>query len=121
MRPVTKSDHTIVDLFCGCGGMSWGLRKAGFKILAGIDNWADALQTFEANHKGTSTYLINIKDLRPQELMHELNLKRGHLDCLIGGPPCQGFSKNVPARPTSVVTIGQPESAASMSTNPYPS
>ena len=42
----------ILDLFCGCGGMSWGLHKASdkFNIVAGIDNDVVALQTFKRNH-----------------------------------------------------------------------
>ena len=88
---------TVIDLFCGCGGMSWGLYQAGFKILAGIDNWNRALQTFRHNHPETSTVEADIANLNPQSVMDSLDLAPGDLDCLIGGPPCQGFSKNVPA------------------------
>lgn len=38
--------YNVLDLFCGCGGMSWGLAKKGFNIVAGIDNWDTALKTF---------------------------------------------------------------------------
>jgi len=44
------SKPTVIDLFSGCGGMSWGLHKAGFEILAGIDKWNRALETFKFNH-----------------------------------------------------------------------
>ena len=88
---------TVIDLFCGCGGMSWGLHQAGFKILAGIDNWNPALQTFQHNHPEANIVEADITNLNPQSIMDSLDLAPGDLDCLIGGPPCQGFSKNVPA------------------------
>lgn len=87
----------VVDLFCGCGGMSWGLHKAGFKVLAGIDNWSLALQTFKLNHPDAHAFLEDLTCLNPQTVMSSLKLEKGDLDCLVGGPPCQGFSKNVPA------------------------
>ena len=38
-----------VDLFCGCGGMSLGFQKAGFNIVAGIDNWKSAIRVYGMN------------------------------------------------------------------------
>ena len=88
---------TVIDLFSGCGGMSWGLHKAGFKTLAGIDNTAHALRTFQYNHKDALAINADMKKLDPNQVMEQLGLKQGELDCIVGGPPCQGFSKNVPA------------------------
>lgn len=88
---------TVIDLFSGCGGMSWGLYKRGFKILAGIDKWDKALKTFRLNHPEARTFQGDITTLKSKEIMRQLGLGIGDLDCLIGGPPCQGFSKNVPA------------------------
>ena len=42
---------TVIDLFSGCGGLSLGFEMAGFNIVLGIDNWADALKTFSKPHK----------------------------------------------------------------------
>ena len=42
----TPRKMNVLDLFCGCGGMSWGLAKKGFHILAGIDIWDKALATY---------------------------------------------------------------------------
>ena len=39
----------IVDLFCGCGGLSLGFQKAGFKIDAAFDNWGDAITVYHNN------------------------------------------------------------------------
>ncbi|NJN94493.1 MAG: DNA cytosine methyltransferase [Anaerolineales bacterium] len=88
---------TVIDLFSGCGGMSWGLYKAGFNIIAGIDEWNRALATFQLNHPAAYPIKADIFNLDPYSVMNLLGLEQGALDCLIGGPPCQGFSKNVPA------------------------
>lgn len=88
---------TVIDLFSGCGGMSWGLHKAGFNVLAGIDKWGRALETFTRNHPTAATFEADMANLDPNAVMETLELKQSELDCLVGGPPCQGFSKNVPA------------------------
>lgn len=88
---------TAIDLFCGCGGMSWGMQKAGFKVLMGIDIWPQALKTFQLNHPDAKTIEGDLTALNPHSVMDDLGLSKGELDCIIGGPPCQGFSKNVPA------------------------
>jgi DNA (cytosine-5)-methyltransferase 1 len=88
---------TVIDLFAGCGGMSWGLHKRGYNIIAGIDKWDVALKTFKLNHPQAALFNADLTELEPQQVMDRLKLRKGDLDCLIGGPPCQGFSKNVPA------------------------
>ena len=77
--------------------MSWGLAKAGFSILAGIDYWQPALKTFQLNHPDAVSIQADLTTFDADELMAQLGISQGELDCLVGGPPCQGFSKNVPA------------------------
>lgn len=89
---------TLIDLFCGCGGMSAGLQLERFRVLAGFDTNAVALRTFQRNHPRARAIDADLSTIEPSEIMHDLGLKAGELDCLIGGPPCQGFSKNVPRR-----------------------
>lgn len=88
---------TVVDLFSGCGGMSWGLEKSGFKTIAAIDNWTVALRTFAHNHPDALVVDDDIREVDASELMEKLGVEPGQLDVIVGGPPCQGFSKNVPA------------------------
>ena len=89
--------YKVLDLFCGCGGMSWGLHKKGFNIIAGIDILDVALRTFQHNHSGARTFNLDISLVNPSDIMTDLGLNRGELDVIVGGPPCQGFSKNTPA------------------------
>ena len=88
---------TVIDLFSGCGGLSWGLAKHGYRVLAGLDNWPIALKTFKRNHDRAQALQADLATLAPSVLASALKLKPGQLDVLVGGPPCQGFSKNVPA------------------------
>jgi DNA (cytosine-5)-methyltransferase 1 len=78
-----QRDHafTVVDLFCGAGGLTLGLHWAGFQTLAAFDNWGPAVQTFHLN-LGPQACQAAIGD--------EIDLPRASL--FVGGPPCQGFS-----------------------------
>lgn len=89
--------YNVLDLFCGCGGMSWGLAKKGFNITAGIDIWDVALKTYQHNHKNAKTINIDISDANPIDILLNANIDPQSIDIIIGGPPCQGFSKNIPA------------------------
>lgn len=83
---------TAIDLFCGCGGLSLGLRRAKFKVVAAIDNDELAVKTYRENHKRTHTVEDDIRAVDPAALMTKLDLRPGDLDLLAGCPPCQGFS-----------------------------
>jgi DNA (cytosine-5)-methyltransferase 1 len=85
-----------IDLFCGCGGLSAGLQDSGFNILAGIDIEPHYIQTFTENFPDSLSLCEDISKINSLELLKLFNLKVGELDLLAGGPPCQGFSKNVP-------------------------
>jgi DNA (cytosine-5)-methyltransferase 1 len=73
---------TFIDLFCGAGGMGLGFMQAGFQPLLAIDNDVYSIQTHEANFPGESICM----DIREVE-------KFPAADIVIGGPPCQGFSR----------------------------
>lgn len=79
-----------LDLFCGCGGLSLGFERAGFKILLGIDAWQDAVTTFNYNHRDSKGICADLSTLNPQDVEKDLN--GNFVDVIIGGPPCQGFS-----------------------------
>ena len=85
-----------VDLFCGCGGLSAGLRAAGFDIVAGLDIDRHYIQTFTENFPESESICMDVSKVAPGDLLRRLGLRAGELDLLVGGPPCQGFSKNVP-------------------------
>ncbi|MEQ8465920.1 DNA cytosine methyltransferase [Coleofasciculus sp. E1-EBD-02] len=84
---------TVLDLFCGAGGMSLGFQQAGCKILGGIDNNPHAIKTHHENFPKTKLNQLNFcwQDIRDIDLF-ELPIKPCEVDILIGGPPCQVFS-----------------------------
>ena len=83
---------SAIDLFCGCGGLSLGLRRAGFNVVAAIDNDRLSTSTYELNHRRTYLVRDDIRLIDPRKLMEKLDLAPGHLDLMAGCPPCQGFS-----------------------------
>lgn len=90
--PMPMADTPVVDLFSGCGGLSLGFEIAGFKVLAGIDNWEAAIETYGANldHDALVSDLEDVDaTLKILERYRDLN---GRTPGIIGGPPCQDFS-----------------------------
>ncbi|MBB6447800.1 DNA cytosine methyltransferase [Bacillus benzoevorans] len=81
----------VLDLFCGCGGLSQGFLDAGFDVVLGVDFEQAALETYKHNHKESDVLLTDLsKDESIFEIERALGGKR--IDIIIGGPPCQGFS-----------------------------
>ncbi|WP_278905992.1 DNA cytosine methyltransferase [Leyella stercorea] len=77
----------VVDLFCGCGGLSLGFQKAGMEVVAAFDNWVDALAVYRKNFSHPAIYA----DLKNIEESVEA-IRSFNPDMIIGGPPCQDFS-----------------------------
>jgi DNA (cytosine-5)-methyltransferase 1 len=94
----SASNLKAIDLFCGCGGISVGLEQEEFNVIAGIDIEKKYLASFKHNFPSAMALNIDITKFSPEELMQTVNISRGELDLLVGGPPCQGFSKNVPRK-----------------------
>lgn len=83
--------NKIIDLFCGCGGLSFGFEKAGFEVAYAIDLWPKAIETYNYNREKKVAECRDIHELT-NERLKELN-KNNDIVGVIGGPPCQGFSK----------------------------
>ncbi|MBF8272123.1 MAG: Modification methylase HaeIII [Magnetococcales bacterium] len=87
-----------IDLFCGAGGLSCGLKMAGFDPLLALEINSVYAKTYAANHPSTNVITADIRDLSEYDVCKLLGLKQGDLDLVSGGPPCQGFSINAPIR-----------------------
>ncbi len=91
------NEYNAIDLFCGCGGLSYGFERAGFNILLGIDNDSKALETFELNHKGAKSICGDITQVTYEKDIKPL-IGDKTIDVIIGGPPCQGMSLSGPRK-----------------------
>lgn len=84
------TDFTVIDFFCGAGGFSEGFRQAGFKVVAGIDSWKPAIDTFNFNFE---------LECKPQNILEfETSIKKieelPDTDIILGSPPCVSFSSS---------------------------
>lgn len=88
------SDHRpmAIDLFAGCGGVTLGLKKAGFRVLAAVEVDDVAASTFSLNHPEVIVVKRDIRRVSAKRLRENLGLKTGALDLIAACPPCQGFS-----------------------------
>ena len=77
----------VVDLFCGCGGLSLGFQMAGFEVVAAYDKWKSALDVYRLNfdHPAEELDLSNVEK-------SSAIISQRQPDMIIGGPPCQDFS-----------------------------
>jgi DNA (cytosine-5)-methyltransferase 1 len=87
-----NSGRTAVDLFCGCGGLSLGLKQADFSVIGAVDVDSLAVETYRANHESVKVWERDIRKVKIAEVMRSLGIRKGELDLLAGCPPCQGFS-----------------------------
>ena len=91
----TGAHLEFIDLFCGAGGFTWGWVRAGFAPLAAVDNDTTALRTHEANFGSTHCLSLHrdINALNPETLASLAGAVPGRISVIVGGPPCQGWSK----------------------------
>jgi DNA (cytosine-5)-methyltransferase 1 len=92
VQPARRRPLTALDLFCGCGGLTLGLKHAGFTVRGAVEIDGLAVQTYRANHPEVTLWHRDIRELSTGEVLFALRIRRGELDLLAGCPPCQGFS-----------------------------
>lgn len=90
-RPEADRCLTYVDLFCGAGGLSCGFDRAGFRNLLAVEMHPKYAETYRNNFPGHPLIVDDIKQI-PDSMLDE-RIKGQEVDVVIGGPPCQGFSK----------------------------
>lgn len=83
---------TIVDLFCGCGGFGLGAELAGFHTVAAIDVDETLQSAYKRNFPKTNVVKADLSKIGESDWESILE-GVGNVDGIIGGPPCQGYSR----------------------------
>jgi len=86
-----RRTYRVIDLFCGCGGASLGLRLAGHKVVAAVDIDPIACKTYSKN-LGLEPICDDLRYLSGYQILNKCDFKEGEIDIVVGCPPCQGFS-----------------------------
>ena len=95
---------TAIDVFCGAGGLSLGLERAGFNVLVGADSDPWAVRTHDANLAGIS-WCGDLSD--PTEFLATLGVWGiDKVDLVAGGVPCQPFSRAGSSRIRDLIDTG---------------
>jgi DNA (cytosine-5)-methyltransferase 1 len=87
-----KKRPVAIDVFSGCGGLTEGLRQAGFRVAGAVEIDALAVKTYRANHTAVEVWNKDISSVSTAEVKKTLKLKRRQIALVAGCPPCQGFS-----------------------------
>jgi len=82
---------TAIDLFSGAGGLTLGLKRAGFKVLVGVELHKEIAKTYKANHPDVKLLTKNVKYVSANKIFESAGRKE--IDLVAGCPPCQGFSQ----------------------------
>ena len=96
--PSRSTDLAVLDLFAGAGGLSYGLEMAGLDVVGALEVHPHAALTFQRNHPDVPILVKDVGSTSAAELsgiarsVSSRVRQTGAIDCLVGGPPCQGFS-----------------------------
>ena len=85
------SRPTAISLYSGAGGLDLGIERAGFSLVAAVDNWSAAIATHQANVRANA-FQFDVEDMHPSDI--------GSVDIVLASPPCQGFSSIGMRRPS---------------------
>lgn len=89
MNGLPLPKYSVIDLFAGAGGLSFGFLQTGrFTIKAAFENNLDARKTYQRNHREGVQLYCDVE----AALSEQTRISLGKVDVVIGGPPCQGFS-----------------------------
>ncbi len=86
---------TVIDLFCGGGGFSRGFKEAGYTVLLGLENFEPVARTYEENFPEARVIIEDVKLVRSEDILRETGERP---DVVIGGPPCEPFTRTNPRR-----------------------
>lgn len=102
---MSRTSFPIISLFCGAGGLDWGFRRERFKVALACDNFKAAVDSYNLNTTSKVGRLLDLSKATPSRLIGLIDEVSPNLSPvgIIGGPPCQGFSRgNAFADPSDI-------------------
>lgn len=87
-----KKSRNCIELFAGAGGLALGLEQAGFEEIGLVEFDHTACETLRINRPNWNVLEEDVIEVSKRDLLKEFKLKKGELDLLSGGYPCQAFS-----------------------------
>ena len=87
-----RREYLAIDLFSGAGGVTEGLKQAGFHMISAVENNRLAVNTYMKNHPEVFLWEESIENIKIGQFMDVLGIEPGEIDLLAGCPPCQGYS-----------------------------
>lgn len=85
--------YKVIDLFAGVGGLSYGFEHdPDFEVVAANEILKPMATAYHLNNPNVKVYNRDIKDLSINDFEKDLGLKKGDIDVIVGGPPCQAYS-----------------------------
>lgn len=82
--------YTAIDIFAGGGGLTVGLKRAGFNVVSAVEIESNAFATYKSNHPEVQAYKQDVRTIKGN--VFRRSSPTGSIDLLAGCPPCQGFS-----------------------------
>src|SRR4051812_31575636 len=93
MRHLTMARAKVLSLYSGAGGLDYGFEAAGFDTAVAVEMNHDACETLRQSRRWP-VIERDIFDVSTAEMLEHARCRPGEVDVLIGGPPCQPFSKS---------------------------
>jgi len=92
IESIKWNGFNVISTFSGCGGSSLGYRMAGFNVLWANEFIPAAQDVYKLNYKKSFLDKRDIRNIKPEEILEKINMKKGELDLMDGSPPCASFS-----------------------------
>lgn len=93
-KPKASKPMSAISLYTGIGGLDFGFEAAGFETRVAVEYDPIACSTVRRNRPEWAVLEGDIHGFSSEEILRQANFKVGEADVLIGGPPCQPFSKS---------------------------
>ncbi len=89
---MTKAGPSALDLFSGAGGLTVGLKQAGYRVVGAVEVDRTSAASYALNHPDTHLWVEDIRSVSGLDISTRLGIRPGDIELVAGCPPCQGFS-----------------------------